>query len=83
MCMLRPPAARSSAFDPLHLAAVTRADGALSPPLPPTTSAAAAAPPPPRDKKVKLSFRLPYRTEFGQDVAIVGSHGARPGAPAA
>lgn len=28
---------------------------------------------PPAGKKVKLSFKLPYRTNFGQDVAIVGS----------
>lgn len=25
------------------------------------------------DKKIKLSFKLPYRTHFGQDIAIVGS----------
>jgi len=44
-------------------------------------TAAASAPPPtavtqppgPAPQKVRLTFRIPYRTAFGQDVAMVGS----------
>jgi len=37
------------------------------PPAPPTPTLRTA------NKKVKLSFKLPYRVNFGQDICLVGS----------
>jgi hypothetical protein len=65
----------------------TRDPAAAAPRLPTFDRPAAASnptpelspkpsPPPAANKKVKLSFKLPYRVDFGQDICIVGSSDA-------